>query len=152
MDILREWITSGRVQENDRMKGTILTGGEWARVGDLKIYYLFRGLELPSETNRAVTVSAGSDPRGRYSTLCKISTILNGLAIVVLLLSIVVAIYFGRVSFGTASLIAILQGLITAVLIWALAEMILLLIDVEYNTRATATNTTRLLASGDEDD
>lgn len=149
MPTLNEWISSGRINEEDQIKGNLLTEGEWVAAKDMRIFRLARVM-TPTENASppAVPADQASNPN-RYAALNSISIICKMLAVIIMIGAVIMALVFGSelpaasaASMGGLAIVGILlQGAVAAVLLWALAELIPLWIDIEDNTRRAKEDT-----------
>jgi len=48
-DTLTEWIRAGKLGADDQLRSTALTGGEWKRAGELRLFYILQGREIAAD-------------------------------------------------------------------------------------------------------
>jgi hypothetical protein len=151
MPQLIDWISSGNVTKDDLVRGDMLTNGVWKAFKDMRIYYMTRNEPVPDwigplEPYPGAHSAESLDNLGRYPVLKIISIIFKVISVFMVFCSVIGAVFFQSISsyagasdlFGGAAFIVILfRGIFAALFLWALAELILLLIDIEANTRRT---------------
>lgn len=144
---LLDWIRTGRLGPEDMVCGEIMTAGEWRRLEDMRVFYSSVRPPEQGPLNdyifpEVVPMFVGEpmDQPDDYQILRAVSLVLKTLSFVVGVYGIIIATYIiGSVAASVhwiLELVPAAEMFVLAVLTWALAEVIPVLIDIDRSLRS----------------